>query len=187
MECSRLYVVSLSRHVMTKSLDCVWMIGSSTLSADYIHRKCVCQTLKPMLWSLKCLLKWEKLFLWYVLGVVVFCTVTDSKCEWKQWRLKQSERGDVRWGDGSYFFLCSSLLCTLCLSLYFHMNFLFFLIVFCALILMLSELRLTLAGRWDSLGEESLQCQAVSILLSCSGLNLTVVADWHTFGGMIVI
>jgi len=40
---------------------------------------------------------------------------------------------------------------------------------------MLSEPRLTLAGRWASLGEESLQCQAVSIVLSCSGLYLTVV------------
>lgn len=186
MECSRLYVVSLSRHVMTKSLYCVWMISSSTLSTDYIHRKCVCQTLK-------CLLKWEKLFLWYVFGVVVFCTVRASLGDW-QWiwvKAVETKAGWARWcevrGWQLLFTLCLSLLCALSLSLYFHMHFLFFLIVVCSLILMLSELRLTLAGRWDSLGEESLQCQAVSILLSCSGLNLTVVADWHTVGGMIVI
>jgi len=78
--------------------------------------------------------------------------------------------------DGSYFFFPVYLFyALLSLSLYFQMHFLFFLIVFCSLILMLSEPRLTLAGRWASLGEESLQCQAVSIVLSCSGLYLTVV------------
>lgn len=59
--------------------------------------------------------------------------------------------------EATFFSQCLSLLCFLSLSFCFQM---YFLIVFLALVPALSELRLTLAGRWASLGKESLQSVA---------------------------